>query len=110
MIFKYSLEDCFAKAIMDKTPIVIVEGKDDRQIYQRIANAINVDLSVYQVNEFEEFGPGCYNVIAAFTRIQPKYGENERNIKWVAGIIDRDSRPYRGQLPLLTGLFISESD
>jgi len=95
--------------VMLNEPMVIVEGKDDYQIYQNIARKINPAIEVFQVNEFENYAEGCTGVIDCITVLQTKFNEKPDNIQFALGIIDRDVRPYRNELPDgLQGLFITK--
>ena len=105
MKLKYDLFDMVSASIMNSEPIVIVEGKDDYQIYQTISNAVNPKIQVYQVNEFEDYHEGCTGVIKCMQVLQPKFAERAGNIHKVLGIIDRDARHFRGEIPELLGLF-----
>lgn len=95
MNFKYDLNDIVAQAIMIKEAVILVEGKDDYQIYQRIVNQIKVTAKVYQINAFENYGPGCQSVIQAIHVLQPKFEEKSEINRIILGVIDRDVRPYR---------------
>jgi Protein of unknown function (DUF4435) len=109
MPFKYNLFDIVAASIMNHEPIVIVEGKDDYQIYQTIANEVHPKIQVYQVNEFEDYEAGCTGVLQALTVLQPKFVERTDNIHKILGIMDRDVRPFRGEMPNhLLGLFVTK--
>lgn len=109
MVLKHDLFNIVNVAIMLNEPIVIVEGKDDYQIYQHIAEEINPKIQVYQVNEFENYEEGCTGVIKCIEVLQPKFDERVGNVKKVLGIIDRDVRHFRGELPThLKGLFITK--
>ncbi|MCU0446077.1 MAG: DUF4435 domain-containing protein [Microscillaceae bacterium] len=106
---KYDLSDILVEAIKNNEPVVIVEGKDDRQIYYKLTQSINPNIQIYQVNEFDDYGAGCENVIDAITKLQPKFAERADNIKYILGIIDKDSRPYRGTMPdQLQGIFVTK--
>jgi Protein of unknown function (DUF4435) len=108
MKLKYDLFDMVSISIMNSEPMVIVEGKDDYSIYQTIANSINPQIQVYQVNEFENYEQGCTGVIKCMEVLQPKFGERTDNINKILGIIDRDARYYRGEIPNLIGLFMTK--
>ena len=108
MELKYDLFDMVSASIMNSEPLVIVEGKDDYQIYQTISNAINPKIQVYQVNEFENYQEGCTGVIKCMQVLQPKFAERTDNIHKIMGIIDRDARYFRGEIPDLIGLFITK--
>jgi hypothetical protein len=106
---KLDLSVAFANAIMTRQPMVIVEGKDDRQIYERLAGQIGVSLQIYQVNEFEDYAAGCFHVIACLDSLQPELAKKADNIHFILGIIDRDVRPFRNELPThLKGLFVTK--
>lgn len=96
MEFKHRLVDTLVRARMIKEPFVVVEGKDDRQIYSRIAVEINKEVKVHAVAEFKDFHAGCENVIQCLSQLQAKLASDETNRRYVLGIIDRDSRPYKG--------------
>lgn len=109
MLFKYDLFDILAVSIMNHESMVVVEGKDDYQIYQTIANEVNPQIQVYQVNEFEDYEAGCTGVIKCLTTLQPKFAERPDNIHKILGIIDRDVRVFRGEMPShLLGLFVTK--
>ena len=108
MKLKNDLFDMVSASIMNNEPLVIVEGKDDYAIYQTIANSINTHIQVYQVNEFENYEQGCTGVIKCMEILQPKFEERTDNVNKILGIIDRDARYFRGDIPNLIGLFITK--
>jgi len=97
---------------MTGIPVVIVEGKDDPQIYVRISKSINREIDVYPINTIEDYSSGCDNVIKAVDKLQIKFSERIDNELRILGIIDRDVRPFRelGEFEIdytqLKGLFI----
>jgi len=107
MGLKYDLFDIMAAAIMIEEPILIVEGKDDFQIYDSLTKRINKKVQVYQSNEFEDHYEGCNGVITCIQKLQPKYAERADNANKIIGIIDKDVRDFRRDLPTLQGLFIT---
>lgn len=108
MEFKIRLIDRLVEARMNKEPFIIVEGKDDRQIYSRIAREIQKSAKIHRVEDFEDFGSGCENVIQSLEFLQQKLINDPTNQHYVLGIIDRDSRPYKGDLAFqqLINLFV----
>lgn len=92
---KYDIYDQIAIAIREKTPFVIVESFDDRQIYVAILNTYLPDkqIDVFYVGEFEDYNNGCEFVIELIKKIQTDLA-NENVSQLVLGIIDRDTRPY----------------
>lgn len=94
---KYLLFDILNEAIMTNTPAVIVEGKDDPQVYHRIANLAEKEVVVYSVNMIDDCTTGlgnCDKVIECIQKLQNKYTERIDNVNRVLGVIDRDSKPY----------------
>ena len=109
MGLKYDLSDALIKARMTSEAMLIVEGKDDCQIYFEMAKIAQKNVFIYQVNEFENYESGCTGVVKCMETLQPKFIERVDNINWVLGIIDRDMRFYRGEIPNnLKGLFITK--
>ncbi|MFT6147822.1 MAG: hypothetical protein ACJAUH_000501 [Saprospiraceae bacterium] len=97
MIFKYNLPELLNTAIMTDTPFLLVEGVDDVQVYENIAEKAEKEVTIYIINNIEEYETaGCDNVIKAIDKLQPKLAERADNIRRFLGIIDRDVRPYRG--------------
>jgi hypothetical protein len=102
-------------AIMTKISSIIVEGKDDKQIYYRIGEQAEKEVEIFSVNMIEgcalDLG-NCDKVIECIEKLQPKFDELESNLNAILGVIDRDVRPYRpadaGQISVeeLRGLFI----
>ena len=108
MTLKYDLFDIFAAAIMNDERVVILEGKDDYAIYTEIAAKSNPNIIVYQVNEFENYQAGCTGVIACLEFLQAKLTENSNHANKILGVIDRDARFYRNEIPNLLGLFVTK--
>ena len=108
MTLKYDLFDIFAAAIMNDERVVIIEGKDDYAIYKAIATKSNPKIEVYQVNEFENYEAGCRGVIACLEFLQAKLTENPNHANKILGVIDRDARFYRNEIPNLLGLFVTK--
>jgi Protein of unknown function (DUF4435) len=112
MNFKHRLEDIVVRAIMLDEPVVVVEGRDDRQIYQKMAHQIAKKLKVHPIDAFEDYHAGCESVIKAIYQLQSKFLEDSNYTKFLLGIIDRDSRPYKSLKPdeidwrVLKGLFV----
>jgi len=109
MNFKYSLQSAATQAIMLKRPIILIEGKTDRPIYNNLVKISQINAKVHLVNEFRNTNPGCEGVINAIVNLQDFFNRSLNNIKFVLGIIDQDARPYRVSeinQQTLQGLFI----
>jgi len=103
---KHDLEEWITEAIMSKTPLVIVEGKDDIQFYERLLIDIDKQAWVDAVENIEGFSEGCDEVVRCIESLQIKIEENLENIKYILGIIDKDAKYFRGELKPYTGLFV----
>jgi len=84
---------------MSSTPAVIVEGINDIKIYNSIAKSINRCVEVYAVEAIKGYSAGCGHVINA---VKALYASAESVLveDFVIGIIDRDTREFRGELPV----------
>lgn len=104
---KYDIDEIITGAIMTETPAVVVEGRDDIKFYLQIAVDAKKEVSVYAVENLEEFETGgCTSVITCIESLQDKIMERPENINYILGIIDRDARHFRKEIPSLLGLFV----
>lgn len=103
---KHDLDEWITEAIMSETPVIIVEGHDDIQIYEKIAERMNKNFWVEAVENINGYAEGCDAVINCIKDLQPKVLEREENKKYILGIIDRDSREYREEIPVVDSLFV----
>ena len=103
----YDIEEVLIQGIMTDRTQIIVEGKDDISIYSNIARMANIKFDIIAVENIEGCSEGCSAIIQLFEKVQLKFDENEKNEKFLIGIIDRDSRYYRGEIPdFLKGIFV----
>lgn len=105
-----SLDRCFIAAIMNKKPLIIVEGVDDRKIYNNIAEAIRKNVTVMRVSDLQ-FVAGCNGVVDCMKVLQTQLDLDSSNLKFVLGIIDRDARFFKNAIEFqeiqnLKGIFI----
>ena len=91
---------------MSNTPVVFVEGHDDIQFYSKVAQLARKEITVEAVENVEGYQAGCDWVIRCISDLQDLIAEKRDNVNFVLGIIDRDVRYYRDDVPDLTGLFI----
>lgn len=103
---KYEADEILNLAIMSKTPYIVVEGVDDIRIYEDIANSANVACEVYSVDMLEGLSGGNDGVIEAMEIIESLNMPIGKSAKdFVMGVIDRDSRYFRGEMPVLASVF-----
>ena len=103
---KYEADEILNLAIMSKTPYVIVEGVNDIRIYEGIANSADVPCEIYSVDMLEGLAGGNDGVIQALGIIESLSMPTGKSVdQFVMGVIDRDARYYRGEMPELASIF-----
>ncbi|MCM3170767.1 DUF4435 domain-containing protein [Paenibacillus sp. MER 99-2] len=105
---KHDFEELITEAIMSETPVIVVEGRNDIQIYNYLVNQSEKNCWVEAVENIEGYTEGSGGVIDFITDVQGKLEEREENKKYILGIVDRDARYYRGEIPNLESLLILE--
>lgn len=103
---RYDLNDTINGALMTHTPVVIAEGYDDIKFYSNIASEKQLHLEVKAVETIDNYGEGCEQVIKAIVDATQLIQNDSRLQRYVAGIIDRDIRQYRGEIPQNDNLII----
>ena len=96
---KYEVGEILNQAIMTDTISLIVEGLDDVQIYEKIARDVGKDIAVFPIGCIEEYSFGCGHVELAMDEIL-LFPEGEKYHKdYILGVIDKDVRDYRNEIP-----------
>lgn len=103
---KYEIDELLNQAIMSKVPCFIVEGVDDICIYERLAKSANVDCEVYSADMISGLTGGNNAIITAMQTLEslPMPGTSKVH-HFVVGIVDRDARPYRQEMPTEQSVF-----
>ncbi|MBN3198126.1 DUF4435 domain-containing protein [Pectobacterium brasiliense] len=96
---KYVIGEILNEAIMTDVPAVIVEGIDDVRIYDDICKSLNDDYFVLPIECVDGYSEGNEQVIKAMDSISSLPTSAYEYCKYVVGIIDKDVRDYRGELP-----------
>ncbi|MBK5516705.1 DUF4435 domain-containing protein [Pseudomonas sp. TH10] len=94
----FSADELLNLAIMTKIPILIVEGIDDVPIYERISISINVECDIYASETLHGGREGCNGVIDNIRDIRLVSSDIPVE-KHILGIIDKDARYYRKEMP-----------
>lgn len=103
---KLEADEILNLAIMEKTPYVIVEGVDDIKIYEDISRSAGVFCEIYAVEMLEGLSGGNDGVIEAVRLIESLSMSSGKSAdQYVMGIIDRDARYYRNEMPALRSIF-----
>lgn len=100
----FSADELLNLAIMTKVPVVIVEGVDDVPIYERISTSSGVTCDVYASENLCRIREGCEGVIKNIAEIR-EVSQNIAVENYVIGILDRDARFYRGEMPTDPAIF-----
>jgi len=103
---KHDIEEIVIEALMCGEPSVIVEGLDDIKFYDNVINKIGYHANVQAIETIEGYGEGCGAVIQAIKDIQQLLERDKRLELYILGIIDRDARYYRSEVPNLKSLFV----
>lgn len=84
---------------MTHTPTIIVEGKDDYAIYNRIVEAFmqGKKLRILQIYRVDGYDEGCNEIIRCIHDLTNGgyFSQDPENLRRILGVIDRDSRAYR---------------
>ncbi|WP_122220349.1 DUF4435 domain-containing protein [Pseudomonas syringae] len=103
----YEADELLNTAIMTKIPVVIVEGLHDIPIYERIMLSIGKECDIYASENILCEKPGCAGVEENILSIR-EASDNVEIEPYVLGIVDRDARYYRGEIPNDTALLVLE--
>jgi hypothetical protein len=103
----FEADELLNSAIMNKLPVIIVEGCDDIPIYERLALDMGRDCEVYASENILSGKAGCTGVLEHLSTIRDN-SEGMDISPFVLGVIDRDARFYRGEIPSDDALLILE--
>jgi len=98
-------DELLNEAIMSETPIIVVEGPTDVPIYEKIGRSIGKGCEVIAVQNLKGMHEGNKSVIE-FIKLLNEVDFSGDLQKYIIGVIDRDSRYFRGELVEIPGLFI----
>lgn len=103
---QYEPDEILNSAIMTKTPHVIVEGIDDIRVYEGLASLSEVRCEVYPSEMIEGMSGGSEGVIRTMKIIEAlPMPSGKLCSQFVMGVIDRDVRFYRGEMPTISSVF-----
>ncbi|WP_417701007.1 DUF4435 domain-containing protein [Pseudophaeobacter sp.] len=86
-------------AIMSGQAAIILEGITDIQVYQRIVSRLDRDVVLKPVELIANFGEGCSEVVRLFAELEEEDDLRPYVPKNILGIIDKDVRDFRGEMP-----------
>jgi len=106
-ILEVECDEILNEAIMSNTPIILVEGAADIPIYEQLSESNDLKSEVYAVENIDGFAAGCRGVIDCLNEIR-EHSDGTSIENHILGIIDRDARYYRGEIPLDKALLVLE--
>ena len=96
---KLSIDEVLNEAIMSSTPAIIVEGIDDLKTYISIAKSAVENFEIYPVETIDGYSAGCQHVVNAIRDLYSLNDATHPIENFVLGIIDRDVREFRNEIP-----------
>lgn len=100
-----SADEILNMAVMTKVPVMIVEGPDDIPIYERIVQSEDLEFDVYASQTILTQRPGCDGVIEHVKLIREVCPDMDIE-KYIVGVVDRDARVYRNEVPEDPAIFV----
>lgn len=102
----YEIDELLNEAVITGVPVVIVEGIDDISIYDEISTRVPFDVEIYAIENIEGFSEGSYQVISAIEDLNSLPNDKHVLSNHILGIIDKDVRDYRHEIPEVEPLLI----
>lgn len=102
----YEIDEIFNEAVMTGIPSLIVEGIDDVTIYSDICHNNKFKAEVYAIEHIDGYGEGCIHVINAIDALSQIKSEDHSLEKHILGVIDKDVRDFRAEIPNLAALLV----
>ncbi len=102
----YEIDEILNEAIITGVPAIIVEGIDDISVYDDISASIPFNVEVYAVENIEGYNEGCDEVISAIEDLNSLPNDAHPLADNVLGIIDKDVRDYRNEIPQIEPLLM----
>lgn len=96
---RYDVEEIYSQSIMTKIPAIIVEGVDDVPLYDKICNSRSRRAAVFAIETVEGCSQGCISLIRAMDKVRELPPSRYDPINFIAGMIDKDVRDFRGEIP-----------
>jgi len=95
------IHECLAAAIMAGSPTILIEGKDDEEVYTNISNELGLALEFLPIDFVDTTGYGvlgnCDQLVASLRDLDDNCTD-PKWIKFIGGIIDLDSRSFANQI------------
>ncbi|MFA0288181.1 hypothetical protein AB4544_17105, partial [Vibrio sp. 10N.222.45.F7] len=92
------MDELLSEAIISETPLIIVEGIDDVPVYESLFYGNGANAEVYAAENIVEGSDGSRGVIDCIDSARAQFPEIDIS-QYILGIVDRDARYYRGEIP-----------
>ncbi|MGG4481269.1 hypothetical protein [Paenibacillus illinoisensis] len=92
-----SIRQLISRARFQNKPLIIVEGRDDVSVYERLARKVGKDCHIRAIETIPQYGEGCEHVKKFIRNAQSIISESNVNEKYLLGVIDRDASFFRGE-------------
>lgn len=102
----YEIDELLNEAIITGVPAILVEGIDDISVYDEISASVPFDVEVYAIENIEGYTEGCDQVISAIEDLNSLSNESHPLSNHILGVIDKDVRDYRHELPEIEPLLV----
>jgi hypothetical protein len=96
---EFNLGEIYIQSIMTKIATVVVEGPDDVPIYDSICTKLAKKFDVIAVENIDDFSEGSEGVISAMREINAMSHNRYNPKNYIIGVIDKDVRDFRGEVP-----------
>lgn len=90
---KYYSRDIINEVEMSEETIILVEGPDDIQLYDKFLKLAKKKADIRAIENMGDYKPGCDGVLEIIKGLQNRI--TKENEKYILGIIDKDIRDYR---------------
>jgi hypothetical protein len=104
--FYYEIDELLNEAIITGIPAIIVEGINDIAVYDGITVSVPFDVEVYAIENIQGYTEGCDQVISAIKDLNSLANDTHPLSKHILGIIDKDVRDYRREIPEIEPLLV----
>ncbi|UXJ70792.1 hypothetical protein [Lysinibacillus fusiformis] len=87
-----------SRARLEDKPLIIVEGKDDINIYEHFVQMANVKATIRAIETIPGYSEGCTHVTRFIEEAQTEIKKTKENERFLLGIIDRDASYFRNEI------------
>lgn len=95
---EFGIVEILAQAQMTEEPVIILEGIDDLQLYEKLFELSEKNEAVFlAIEQVDGYTKGCTSLVSAMNELYDYDFENA--LGRVLGVIDKDVRDFRCEIP-----------